>query len=40
MLVEREHLITIAILIGLFDDLVGDPVTILADYYAPPERRF
>lgn len=37
---ERERLITIAILIGLFGGLVGGPIASLADYYAPPERRF
>jgi hypothetical protein len=38
--VDRERAITIAILIGLFGGLVGGPVASLADYYAPPERRF
>ena len=37
---EREKIITILILIGLFGGLVGGPVASLADYYAPPERRF
>lgn len=37
---DRERAITIAILIGLFGGLVGGPVASLADYYAPPERRF
>lgn len=37
---DRERVITIAILIGLFGGLVGGPVASLADYYAPPERRF
>jgi hypothetical protein len=38
--VDRERAITIAILIGLFGGLVGGPMASLADYYAPPERRF
>ena len=38
--VEREKLITIIIVIGLFGGLVGGPIASLADYYAPPERRF
>lgn len=37
---DRERLITIAILIGLFGGLVGGPVASLADYYASPEKRF
>jgi hypothetical protein len=37
---EKEKIITILILIGLFGGLVGGPVASLADYYAPPERRF
>jgi hypothetical protein len=37
---EKEKIITILILIGLFGGLVGGPVVSLADYYAPPERRF
>ena len=37
---EKEKLITIFIIIGLFGGLVGGPVISLADYYAPPERRF
>jgi hypothetical protein len=40
MCVERERIITIAIVIGLFGGLVGGPVASLADYYAPPEKRF
>jgi hypothetical protein len=38
--VERERIITVAILVGLFGGLVGGPVASLADYYAPPEKRF
>ena len=37
---DRERIITIFIIIGLFGGLVGGPVASLADYYAPPERRF
>ena len=37
---EKEKIITIIILIGLFGGLVGGPIASLADYYAPPERRF
>ena len=40
MLLDREGIITIAILIGIFGGLVGGPILRLADYYAPPERRF
>ncbi len=37
---EKEKVVTILILIGLFGGLVGGPVASLGDYYAPPERRF
>lgn len=37
---DREKLVTAAIVAGLFGGLVGGPVASLADYYAPPERRF
>jgi uncharacterized membrane protein YeaQ/YmgE (transglycosylase-associated protein family) len=37
---HRERLITTAIVIGIFGGLVGGPILSLADYYAPPERRF
>ena len=40
MLLDREGIITIAIVIGIFGGLVGGPILSLADYYAPPERRF
>ena len=39
-MVERDKIITIFILIGLFGGLVVGPIASLADYYAPPERRF
>ncbi len=37
---NKERLITIAIIIGIFGGLVGGPILSLTDYYAPPERRF
>jgi hypothetical protein len=37
---DREKVITILILIGLFGGLIGGPIASVADYYAPPERRF
>lgn len=37
---DREKLITALIMAGLFGGLIGGPVASLADYYAPPERRF
>ncbi len=37
---DRERIITITIVIGIFGGLVGGPILSLADYYAPPERRF
>lgn len=40
MLLDREAIITISIVIGIFGGLVGGPILSLADYYAPPERRF
>ena len=40
MKLDRERTITILILIGLFGGLIGGPIASLADYYAPPERRF
>ena len=40
MLLDREGIITIAIVIGIFGGLVGGPILSLSDYYAPPERRF
>jgi hypothetical protein len=38
--VDREKVITAVIMAGLFGGLVGGPVASLADYYAPPEKRF
>ena len=37
---NRDKIITIVIAIGIFGGLVGGPILSLADYYAPPERRF
>ena len=37
---DRRKIITTAIAIGIFGGLVGGPILSLADYYAPPERRF
>ncbi len=37
---ESERIITIGIVIGIFGGLVGGPILSLADYYAPPEKRF
>jgi hypothetical protein len=37
---DREKTITALILAGLFGGLIGGPIASLADYYAPPERRF
>jgi uncharacterized membrane protein YeaQ/YmgE (transglycosylase-associated protein family) len=37
---DRERIITIMIVIGIFGGLVGGPILSLADYYAPPDRRF
>ncbi len=37
---DRQRISTIAIVIGIFGGLVGGPILSLADYYAPPEKRF
>jgi len=37
---DKERIITIGIIIGIFGGLVGGPVLSLADYYASPEKRF
>jgi uncharacterized membrane protein YeaQ/YmgE (transglycosylase-associated protein family) len=39
-ILDRERIITIGIVIGIFGGLVGGPILSLADYYAPPEKRF
>ena len=40
ILMEREQIITIAIMVGLFGGLVGGPIASLVNYYATPEGRF
>ena len=40
MVLDSEGIITIVLVIGIFGGLVGGPILSLADYYAPPERRF
>jgi uncharacterized membrane protein YeaQ/YmgE (transglycosylase-associated protein family) len=37
---DKERIVTIGIIIGIFGGLVGGPVLSLADYYASPEKRF
>jgi uncharacterized membrane protein YeaQ/YmgE (transglycosylase-associated protein family) len=37
---DKERIVTIGIIIGVFGGLVGGPVLSLADYYASPEKRF
>jgi uncharacterized membrane protein YeaQ/YmgE (transglycosylase-associated protein family) len=37
---DSERIITIAIVTGIFGGLVAGPILSLADYYAPPEKRF
>ena len=37
---DRERIVTIGIVVGIFGGLVGGPILSLADYYAPPEKRF
>jgi uncharacterized membrane protein YeaQ/YmgE (transglycosylase-associated protein family) len=39
-ILDSERIVTTAIVIGIFGGLVGGPILSLADYYAPPERRF
>lgn len=39
-ILDRDRIITTLIVIGIFGGLVGGPILSLADYYAPPERRF
>ena len=36
---ERERIITIGIIVGLFGGLVGGPIASLVDYYALPTKR-
>ena len=37
---DRDRIVTILIVIGIFGGLVRGPILSLADYYASPERRF
>jgi hypothetical protein len=37
---ERERIITIAIMAGLFGGLVGGPIASLANYYSSLQDRF
>lgn len=37
---NKERIITILILTGLFGGLVGGPIASLLDYHAPPVKRF
>jgi uncharacterized membrane protein YeaQ/YmgE (transglycosylase-associated protein family) len=37
---DRDRIVTILVVIGIFGGLVGGPILSLADYYASPERRF
>jgi len=36
---ERERIITIGIIVGLFGGLIGGPIASLVDYYASPAKR-
>jgi hypothetical protein len=38
--VNKERIITVLILMGLFGGLVGGPIASLLDYHAPPVKRF
>ena len=40
VVLNSERIITIAIVSGIFGGLVAGPILSLADYYAPPEKRF
>lgn len=37
---DRDRIVTILIVIGIFGGLVGGPILSLAEYYASPEMRF
>jgi hypothetical protein len=36
---NKERIVTILIMIGLFGGLIGGPIASLADYHAPPQKR-
>jgi hypothetical protein len=38
--VNKERIVTILILIGLFGGLVGGSIASLLDYHSPPVKRF
>jgi uncharacterized membrane protein YeaQ/YmgE (transglycosylase-associated protein family) len=38
--VNKEGIITILILVGLFGGFVGGPIASLLDYHAPPVKHF
>jgi hypothetical protein len=40
LVVDKDRVITVAIMIGLFGGLVGGPITSLIYYDAAPEERF
>jgi hypothetical protein len=40
IIVNKEQLVTILILLGLFGRLVGGPIASLLDYHSPPVKRF
>lgn len=37
---NKEGIVTLLIMIGLFGGLIGGPVASLADYHAPPQKLF
>lgn len=37
-ILDRERIITAAIVIGMFDGVIGGPILSLAEYYASPEK--
>jgi hypothetical protein len=37
---NKERMVTILIMIGLFGGFVGGPIASLANYHAPPQKRF
>jgi hypothetical protein len=36
---NKERIVTILIMIGLFGGLIGGPIASLGDYHAPPQKR-
>jgi hypothetical protein len=36
---NKERIVTLLIMIGLFRGLIGGPIASLADYQAPPQKR-